>query len=136
PRVAFLAFSTFGHIKGQVAQHIQRAIDILHERKVDFEFDGEMSADVAPNSKLIQQYPFMELKEPANILVMPGYHSSSISSKMLQELGEATIIGPILIGLEKSVQIVPFSGRDTDIVNIATLAAYHAEKIAKKNKSF
>ncbi|AQX20758.1 allosteric NADP-dependent malic enzyme [Bartonella sp. CDC_skunk] len=135
PRVAFLAFSTFGHIKGQVTQDIQRAVDILHERKVDFEFDGEMSAEVALNSKLMQQYPFMGLKEPANILVMPGYHSSSISSKMLQELGEATIISPILIGLEKSVQIVSFSGRDTDIVNIATLAAYHAEKIAQKNKS-
>ncbi|WP_330168483.1 NADP-dependent malic enzyme [Bartonella grahamii] len=129
PRVAFLAFSTFGYMKGQVTQQIQDAINILHERKVDFEFDGEMSADVALNSKLMQQYPFMGLTEPANILVMPGYHASSIASKMLQELGEATIIGPILIGLEKSVQIVPFSGSDTDVVNIAMLAAYHAERV-------
>ncbi len=129
PRVAFLAFSTFGYMKGQIIQKIQDAINILHERKVDFEFDGEMSADVALNSKLMQQYPFMGLTEPANILVMPGYHASSIASKMLQELGGATIIGPILIGLEKSVQIVPFSGSDTDVVNIAMLAAYHAAKV-------
>ncbi len=130
PRVAFLAFSTFGYMKGPTTQQIQDAINILHERKVDFEFDGEMSADVALNSKLMQQYPFMGLTESANILVMPGYHASSIASKMLQELGEATIIGPILIGLEKSVQIVPFSGNDTDVVNIAMLAAYHAEKVS------
>ncbi|WP_375674904.1 NADP-dependent malic enzyme [Bartonella sp. CL100XZDX] len=129
PRVAFLAFSTFAYMKGQTTQQIQDAINILHERKVDFEFDGEMSADVALNSQLMQQYPFMGLTEPANILVMPGYHASSIASKMLQELGEATIIGPILIGLEKSVQIVPFSGSDTDVVNIAMLAAYHAAKV-------
>ncbi|WP_375629235.1 MULTISPECIES: NADP-dependent malic enzyme [unclassified Bartonella] len=129
PRVAFLAFSTFSYMKGKTTQQIQDAINILHERKVDFEFDGEMSADVALNSKLMQQYPFMGLTEPANILVMPGYHASSIASKMLQELGEATIIGPILIGLEKSVQIVPFSGSDTDVVNIAMLAAYHAAKV-------
>ncbi len=129
PRVAFLAFSTFGYMKGQITQQIQDAINILHERKVDFEFDGELSADVALNSKLMQQYPFMGLTEPSNILVMPGYHASSIASKMLQELGEATIIGPILIGLEKSVQIVPFSGNDTDVVNIAMLAAYHAAKV-------
>ncbi|WP_375648721.1 NADP-dependent malic enzyme [Bartonella sp. OT172YNZD] len=129
PRVAFLAFSTFGYMKGQITQQIQDAINILHERKVDFEFDGEMSADVALNSKLMQQYPFMGLTESANILVMPGYHASSIASKMLQELGGATIMGPILIGLEKSVQIVPFSGNDTDVVNIAMLAAYHAAKV-------
>ncbi|CAF25600.1 NADP-dependent malic enzyme [Bartonella quintana] len=129
PRVAFVAFSTFGYMKGQITRHIQDAVNILHERKVGFEFDGEISADVALNVKLMQQYPFMGLTEPANILVMPGYHASSIASKMLQELGEATIIGPILIGLEKSVQIVPFSGSDTDVVNIATLAAYHAKKL-------
>ncbi|WP_455480821.1 NADP-dependent malic enzyme [Bartonella sp. B12(2025)] len=129
PRVAFVSFSTFGYMKGQVTQHIQDAVNILHARKVNFEFDGEMGADVALNLKLMQQYPFMGLTEPANILVMPGYHASSIASKMLQELGEATIIGPILIGLERSVQVVPFSGNDTNIVNIATLAAYHAKKI-------
>ncbi|WP_040298629.1 NADP-dependent malic enzyme [Bartonella sp. DB5-6] len=129
PRVAFVAFSTFGYMKGQVTQQIQDAVNVLHKRKVNFEFDGEISADVALNLKLMQQYPFMGLTEPANILVMPGYHASSIASKMLQELGEATIIGPILIGLEKSVQIVPFSGNDTDVVNIAMLAAYHAKKL-------
>ncbi|WP_332065306.1 NADP-dependent malic enzyme [Bartonella sp. CB189] len=126
PRVAFVAFSTFGYRRGQVVQHIQDAVNILHKRKVNFEFDGEVSADVALNLKLMQQYSFMSLTEPANILVMPGYHTSSIAISMLQELGEATIIGPILIGLEKSVQITPFSRNDTDILNIAALAAYHA----------
>ncbi|MHC5306380.1 NADP-dependent malic enzyme [Bartonella sp. LJL80] len=128
PRVALLAFSTFGHMKGEGAQRIQEAVRILGERKVDFEFDGEMSADVALNPKMMAQYPFMGLSEPANVLVMPGYHSASIASKMLQELGGATIIGPILIGLEKSAQIVPLGGRDSDVVNMAAIAAYNATK--------
>ena len=128
PRVALLAYSTFGHMKGEGAQRIQEAVRILHERNVHFEFDGEMSADVALNPKIMEQYPFMGLTEPANILVMPGYHSASIASKMLHELGGATIIGPILIGLEKSAQIVPLGARDSDIVNMAAIAAYNATK--------
>lgn len=126
PRVAFLAFSTFGHMKGDGAQRIQEAVNILSKRQVTFEFDGEMSADIALNPKLMEQYPFMGLKAPANVLIMPGYHSASIASKMLQELGGATIIGPIIEGLEKSAQIVPLGARDNDIVNMAALAAYGA----------
>lgn len=126
PSVAFLAFSAFGHMKGEVTQRIQEAVQILKNRKVDFEFDGEMSADVALNPKLMKQYPFMGLSKPANILVMPGNHSASIASKMLQELGGATLLGPMLVGLEKSVQIVPLGSRDSDIVNIAAIAAYNA----------
>ncbi|WP_297322094.1 NADP-dependent malic enzyme [uncultured Bartonella sp.] len=128
PRVALLAFSTFGHMKGEGAQRIQEAIRILRLRNVHFEVDGEMSADVALNSKMMEQYPFMKLTKPANVLVMPGYHSASIASKMLQELGGANIIGPILVGLEKSVQIVPLGGRDSNIVTMAAIAAYNATK--------
>ncbi|EJF91208.1 NADP-dependent malic enzyme [Bartonella tamiae] len=127
PNVALLAFSTFGHMKGEGAHRIQEAVNILKESHVDFAFDGEISADVALNPKLMQQYPFMGLKEAANVLVMPGYHSASIASKMLQELGGATLIGPILIGLEKSVQIVPLDARDADIVTMAAFSAYNAK---------
>lgn len=126
PRVAFLAFSTFGHMKGEGAQRIQEAVRLLGTRNVSFEFDGEMSADIALDTKLMEQYPFMGLKAAANVLVMPGYHSASIASKMLQELGGATIIGPILEGLEKSVQIVPLGAHYGDIVNMAAFAAHSA----------
>lgn len=128
PRVALLAFSTFGHMKGEGAQRIQEAVRLLKERKVNFEFDGEMSADVALNAKLMKQYPFMGLTGPADVLVMPGYHSASIASKMLQELGGATLVGPILVGLEKSAQIVPLGAHDSDIVTMAALAAYNTTK--------
>ena len=128
PRVALLAFSTFGHMKGEGAQRIQEAVKLLRARNVNFEVDGEMSADVALNPKMMEQYPFMGLSEPANVLVMPGYHSASIASKMLQELGGATLIGPILVGLEKSAQIVPLGARDSDIVTMAALAAYNTTK--------
>ncbi len=128
PRVALLAYSTFGHMKGEGAQRIQEAVKLLRARNVNFEVDGEMSADVALNPKMMEQYPFMGLSEPANVLVMPGYHSASIASKMLQELGGATLIGPILVGLEKSAQIVPLGARDSDIVTMAALAAYNTTK--------
>lgn len=126
PRVAFLAFSTFGHMTGESTYRIQEAVKILHEREVEFEFDGEMSADVALNAKLMEQYPFMGLSAAANVLIMPGYHSASIAANMLQELGGATVVGPILVGLDKSVQIVPLGARDSDIITMAALAAYNA----------
>lgn len=126
PRVAFLAFSTFGHMQGESTHRIQQAVGILHERGADFEFDGEMSADVALDARRMEQYPFMGLSAPANVLVMPGYHSASIATHMVQELGGATVIGPILVGLEKPVQIVPLGARDRDIVTMAALAADNA----------
>jgi malate dehydrogenase (oxaloacetate-decarboxylating)(NADP+) len=91
--------------------------------RVDFEYDGEMAADVALNRDLMAQYPFCRLTGPANVLVMPAFHSASISTKMLQELGGATVIGPLLVGLDKPVQIVPLGAKDSDIVNMAALAA-------------
>ena len=126
PRVAMLAYSTFGHPPGERSERVQEAVKILNRRRVDFEFDGEMAADVALNATLMERYPFIGLSGPANVLVMPAFHSASISTKMLQELGGSTVIGPLLVGLNKSVQIVPLNAKDSDIVNMAAIAAYNA----------
>ncbi len=125
PRVAMLAFSSFGHPPGERTQHVKDAVKLLHSRKVDFEVDGEMAADVALNRELAAAYPFSRLTGPANVLVMPAFHSASISTKLLQELGGATVIGPLLVGLDRSVQIVPLSAKDSDLVNMAAIAAYN-----------
>ncbi|WP_157014200.1 NADP-dependent malic enzyme [Mesorhizobium xinjiangense] len=126
PRVALLAYSTFGHPPGERSERVQEAVKILDKRRVDFEYDGEMAADVALNPKLMRQYPFCRLSGPANVLVMPAFHSASISTKMLQELGGSTVIGPLLVGLNKPVQIVSMNAKDSDIVNMAAIAAYNA----------
>jgi malate dehydrogenase (oxaloacetate-decarboxylating)(NADP+) len=126
PRVAMLAYSTFGHPQGERSERVQEAVKILDKRRVDFEYDGEMAADVALNPKAMAQYPFCRLSGPANVLVMPAFHSASISTKMLGELGGATVIGPLLVGLNKPVQIVPLNARDSDLVNMAAIAAYSA----------
>jgi malate dehydrogenase (oxaloacetate-decarboxylating)(NADP+) len=125
PRLAMLAFSTFGHPPGERAAHVQEAVRILDQRRVDFEYDGEMAADVAINPELQTAYPFCRLTGPANVLVMPAFHSASISTKLLQELGGATVIGPILVGLDRPVQIVQLGAKDTNLVNMAALAAYN-----------
>jgi malate dehydrogenase (oxaloacetate-decarboxylating)(NADP+) len=124
PRVALLAFATFGHPPGDRAARVQEAVRILDRQRVGFEYDGEMSADVALNPELMAAYPFCRLSGPANVLVMPAFHSAAIATKMLQELGGATVIGPLLVGLDRSVQIVGLSAKDTDLVNMAALAAY------------
>src|SRR5882672_1359825 len=125
PRIALLAFSTFGHPPGERAAHVQGAVRILDQRRVDFEYDGDMAADVALNMELRQAYPFCRLSGPANVLIMPAFHSASISTKLLQELGGATVIGPILVGLDHPVQIVPLSANDSQLVNMAALAAFN-----------
>lgn len=125
PRVAMLAFSSFGHPPGERTQHVKDAVKLLHSRNVDFEVDGEMAADVALNRDLAAAYPFSRLTGPANVLVMPAFHSASISTKLLQEMGGATVIGPLLVGLDRSVQIVPLSAKDSDLVNMAAVAAYN-----------
>ncbi|KMO44933.1 malic enzyme [Methylobacterium tarhaniae] len=125
PRVAMLSFSTFGFPKAERAEKVQEAVRILDGMRVDFEYDGEMSADVALNKDLLAQYPFSRLKQPANVLVMPAFHSASISTKMLQELGGAQVLGPLIVGLDKAVQIVPLGATDSDLVNMAALAAYN-----------
>ena len=124
PRLALLAFSTFGHPPGDRATHVQEAVRLLDAQRVDFEYDGEMSADVALNPDLMAAYPFCRLSGPANVLIMPAFHSAAISTRMLQELGGATVIGPLLVGLDRSVQIVGLSAKDSDLVNMAAIAAY------------
>jgi len=125
PRLAMLAFSTFGHPAGERSERVIEAVKILDRQRVDFEYDGEMAADVALNPDLAAAYPFSRLSGPANVLVMPAFHSASISTKMLQELGGATVIGPLLVGLDRPVQIVPLGANDSQIVNMAALAAYN-----------
>jgi malate dehydrogenase (oxaloacetate-decarboxylating)(NADP+) len=124
PRVAFLAYSTFGHPRGERSDRVREAVMILDRRQVDFEYDGDMAADVALNRELMRQYAFCRLSDTANVLIMPAFHSASISTKMLKELGGATLIGPMLVGLTHSVQICSLGAMDSDIVNMAALAAY------------
>ena len=125
PRLALLAYSTFGHPPGERAAHVQQAVRLLDQRHVDFEYDGEMAADVALNPEMQAAYPFCRLTGPANVLVMPAFHSASISTKLLQELGGSTVIGPILVGLDRPVQIVPLGAKDANLVNMAALAGFN-----------
>ncbi len=124
PRVAMLAYSTFGHPKGERSERVAEAVKLLDRRGVDFEYDGEMGADVALNREAMALYPFCRLSDTANVLVMPAFHSASISTKMLQELGGGTVIGPLLVGMAKPVQIASLGATDSDLVNMAALAAY------------
>ena len=112
-------------IAGERSERVREAVKILDKRHVDFEYDGEMSADVALNREAMAAYPFCRLSGPANVLVMPAIHSAAISTKMLQELGGSTVIGPLLVGLDKPVQIVGLGATDADIVNMASIAAYN-----------
>jgi malate dehydrogenase (oxaloacetate-decarboxylating)(NADP+) len=124
PKVAFLSYSTFGYPKGERSEYVRKAVTILDKRNVDFEYDGEMGADVALSREAMALYPFCRLTGPANVLVMPAAHSASISTKMLQQLGGVTVVGPLLTGLDKPVQIASMSATATDIVNLAAIAAY------------
>ncbi len=124
PRVAFLSYSTFGYPKGDRSEHVRKAVKVLDASQVDFEYDGEMAADVALSRDAMALYPFCRLTGPANVLVMPAAHSASISTKMLQQLGGVTVIGPLLAGLARPVQIASMSATANDIVNLAALAAY------------
>ena len=123
PRVAFVSFSTFGYPVSERASKLHEAPTILEARGVDFEFEGEMTADVALNSDVMAQYPFCRLSGPANILVVPARHSASISVKMMQELAGATVIGPILSGIDQPIQICSTNSTSNDILNMAMLAA-------------
>ena len=126
PRVALLSFSNFGNPPHARSDRIREAVDVLASREPDFEFDGEMSADVALNSQLLAHYPFSRLSAPANVLIMPGLHSADIASSLLHELGGGNVIGPLLVGLAKPAQIVPMGATVTEIVNLSAIAAHEA----------
>ena len=119
-----LAFSTFGYPPGERTARVHEAVRILDQRRVDFAYEGEMGADIALNRQLMAAYPFCRLKDTANVLVMPAFHSAAISTKMLQELGGATVLGPLIVGLDKPIQIVQLGATDAEIVNMAALAAF------------
>ncbi|QBX37177.1 NADP-dependent malic enzyme [Brevundimonas sp. S30B] len=124
PRVAFLSYSTFGNPPGDRGEKVREAIRILDGMNVDFEYEGEMPPELALDPEARSSYPFMRLTGDANVLVMPAIHSASISTRLVQALGGATVIGPLLVGLEKSVQIVPLGASVSEIITAATFAAY------------
>jgi len=126
PRVALLSFSNFGDPPVTKAAPMREVKIELDRRQVTFEYDGEIAADVALDPELMALYPFCRLTGPANILIMPALHSANIASKLLQQLGGGTVIGPLLVGLSKPVQIVPMNAHVSDILNMAAIAAHDA----------
>lgn len=123
PRVAFLSYSTFGNPSGQWLGNIRDAVAILDREGADFEYEGEMAPDAALNPKVMELYPFSRLSAPANVLIMPGLQSANLSAKLLRELGANTTVGPMLIGMEKPVQIVPMTAAAPDVLTLAVLSA-------------
>ncbi|NIJ38895.1 malate dehydrogenase (oxaloacetate-decarboxylating)(NADP+) [Sphingopyxis panaciterrae] len=123
PRVAFLSYSTFGNPPGSWLDNIREAVSILDERNPGFEYEGEMAPDVALNEKVMKNYPFCRLSGPANVLVMPGLQSANLSAKLLRELGGGAVIGPMLVGMEKPVQVATMASTASDLVTLAVLAA-------------
>ena len=127
PRLAFLSYSNFGNPDRPSARRVRDAVAVLDQRPVDFEYDGDLSADVALDPELMKRlYPFCRLSGPANVLIMPALHSANIAAKLLQKLGGGTVIGPMLIGLPKSVQIVQMGTTVSELVNMAAVAAHDA----------
>jgi len=124
PRVAMLASSTFGFPRSERSERIIEAVNILDSRGVDFEYDGEFAPDVALDRAKLDLYPFARLTDTANVLIMPAMHSAQISTKLLQQLGGVNVMGPLLVGLEKSVQIAPLGAKMSEIYNSAIVAAY------------
>jgi malate dehydrogenase (oxaloacetate-decarboxylating)(NADP+) len=123
PRVALLASSTFGFPRSERSERIVEAVHILDQRGVDFEYDGEIAADVALDPTLLAVYPFCRLSDTANVLIMPAIHSAAISTKLLQQVGGVAVLGPLLVGLEHSVQIAPLGAKMSEILNAAVIAA-------------
>jgi malate dehydrogenase (oxaloacetate-decarboxylating)(NADP+) len=126
PRVALLSYANFGNPQNLVSERVHEAVALLDGRQVDFEYDGEVAADVALDPELLKLYPFCRLSGPANVLVMPGLYSANIAWKLLQKLGGGTVVGPVLTGLGKPVQITSMDATTNDIVNMAVLASHEA----------
>ena len=134
PRVALLSFANFGNPTMTGTERIHEAKEILNKRKVDFEYDGEMSADVALNKELLELYPFSGLSEPANILIMPGLHSANIAAKLLGQVGGGQVLGPLLTGFSKPIQIMPMGANVSEILNYAIFAAHEVNNNKSTNK--
>ncbi len=126
PRAAILSFSNFGNPEREKTNRVRDAVTMLDQMEIDFEYDGEMTVDVALNPHLQKLYPFCRLGGPANILIMPGLHSAAISTNLLEELSGGIFIGPILNGFEYPVQIVPMGSSAADILKVAAFAAIEA----------
>ena len=129
PKVAFVSHSTFGQPLTSRTKHIKKAVEILREKNVNFEFDGDMQPDVALNEEYKSLYPFSKIVGNANILIMPGQHSAAISYKMMKTLGDTKVIGPLLIGLGLPIEIAPLRSSTSEIINLASIAAYSADII-------
>ncbi len=132
PKVAFVSHSTFGQPITTRTKHIREAVNILKEKKVDFEFDGDMQPDVALDQEYKNLYPFSKIVGNANILIMPGQHSAAITYKMMKTLGDSKVIGPLLIGLGLPIEIAPLRSSTSEIINLASIAAYSADVIDYK----
>jgi len=133
PRVAFLSHSTFGTPKTKATKNMRDAVEILKEKKVNFKFDGEMQPDVALDAKYKELYPFSELVGNANVLIMPGRHSAAISFKLMKSLSAVKVVGPLLVGLGQPIEIAPLRSSTSDILNLASIAAYSSDVIDYKN---
>jgi malate dehydrogenase (oxaloacetate-decarboxylating)(NADP+) len=129
PKVAFLSHSTFGQPETERTKRVRKAVEILEKKKVNFLFDGEMQPDVALNPKFQGTYPFSKIVGNANILVMPSIHAAAVSTKMLKELGGGKVIGPLLIGLAQPIEVAPLRSSSSEILNLASIAAYSSEVI-------
>ncbi|HIF62312.1 MAG TPA: NADP-dependent malic enzyme [Candidatus Pelagibacter sp.] len=134
PKVAFLSHSTFGTPKTKATKNLRDAVEILKTKDINFKFDGEMQPDVALDEKYRELYPFSEIVGRANVLIMPGRHSAAISFKMMKSLSAAKIVGPLLIGLGQPIEIAPLRSSTSDILNLASVAAYSSDIIDYNNK--
>ena len=129
PRVAFLSYSTFGNPLSDYTERVINAVKILDDSKdIDFEYEGEMTPNVALDERAMKEYPFVRLSAPANVLIAPGINSAVISTRMLSEIGGATVIGPLLAGLNRPVQIAQLRSKVSDIVTMAAMAAHDVDR--------
>jgi len=132
PRVAFLSYSTFGNPPGARGEKVRQAVEMMDARTdIDFEYEGEMPPDLALDAEARALYPFLRLSEAANVLIMPAIHSASIATKLVQALGGATVLGPALLGLTKSVQICQLNASVSQILTMATFAAYDVRALTE-----